>query len=242
MTEAQRQTVLIVEDDEGNRLLLRRFLENERYQVIEACDGPSALHLLGSHPPDLVVLDLGLPGLDGLDVLRRVRRNSGVPILVLTGTDREPSKLECFAAGADDYVVKPYSLPELGARLEALQRRGQPKPPPERFAYGDLVVDAAAARVQVGDKVIALRPKELMLLAFLAASPGRVISRAELLEHVWGSTASWQEPSTVTEHVRRIRQKLGHRPGDCWFIETIRGLGYRFAVVVPPPSEADRFG
>jgi DNA-binding response OmpR family regulator len=136
-------------------------------------------------------------------------------------------------------MVKPFSLPELGARLEALLRRGRPKPPPERFTYGDLVIDAAAARVQLGDKVIVLRPKELMLLTFLAASPGRVISRAELLEHVWGSTADWQEPSTVTEHVRRIRQKLGQRPGDCWRIETIRGLGYRFAVA-GASQEGDR--
>src|SRR5215475_11310924 len=114
MTNAPAPTVLIVEDDDGNRLLLRRFLENEGYRIIEADDGPSALHLLGA-PPDLVVLDLGLPGLDGLDVLGRARRNSGIPILVLTGRDQVPSKLDAFAAGADDYMVKPFSLPELGA-------------------------------------------------------------------------------------------------------------------------------
>src|SRR5262249_21987 len=120
------------------------------------------------------------------------------------------------------------------------QRRGQPKPPPEQFTYGDLVIDAAAARVQRGDKVIALRPKELMLLTFLAASPGRVISRTELLEHVWGSTADWQDLSAATQHVRRIRKKLGQRADDCWRIETIRGLGYRFAVASASPSEGDR--
>ena len=230
MTDAQAATVLIVEDDAGNRLLLRRYLEGEGYAVNEAADGPTALFLLGTNCPDVVVLDLGLPGLDGLDVLRQARRNSGVPILVLSGRDQEPSKLDGFAAGADDYVVKPFSLPELGARLEAIRRRGLPKPPNERFAYGELVIDAADARVTLAGNVVPLRPKELLLLTFLAASPGRVISRTELLQHVWGSTSEWQDPATVTEHVRRLREKLGERPEDSWRIETVRGLGYRFAV------------
>jgi DNA-binding response OmpR family regulator len=229
MDEAELATILVVEDDDGNRLLLRRFLEGEGHEVVEAADGPTALRVLQATAPHAVVLDLGLPGLDGLDVLRRVRRDSGVPVLVLTGRDEEPSKLDGFEAGADDYVVKPFSLPELGARLRALLRRGQPHPVAERFEFGTLVIDAAAKTVAVEGDVVPLRPKELQLLAFLASSPGRVFSRDELLEHVWGSTASWQEAATVTEHVRRIRQRLGERPDDPWRIETVRGLGYRFA-------------
>jgi two-component system response regulator RegX3 len=231
VSEGQRVRVLIVEDDDGNRLLLRRCLEEDGYAVVEAADGPAALHALRATTPDAVVLDLGLPGLDGLDVLRRIRRDSGIPVLVLTGRDEEPSKLDGFEAGADDYVVKPFSLAELGARLRALLRRGQPRPAAERFEFGSLLIDTATATVAVGGEVVPLRPKELMLLAFLAASPDRVFSREELLEHVWGSTASWQEAATVTEHVRRIRQRLGQRPDDGWRIDTVRGLGYRFAVL-----------
>jgi DNA-binding response OmpR family regulator len=236
VAEAERATILVVEDDSGNRLLLRRFLEGEGHVVVEAADGPAALLALRASGPDAVVLDLGLPGLDGIEVLRRIRRDSGVPVLVLTGRDEEPSKLGGFEAGADDYVVKPFSLPEVGARVRALLRRGRPAPTADRFEFGSLVIDAASATVAVGGEVVALRPKELQLLAFLAASPERVYSRDELLEHVWGSTAGWQEAATVTEHVRRVRQRLGERPDDGWRIETVRGLGYRFSVVPREPA------
>lgn len=230
MADEQGSTVLVVEDDDGNRLLVRRFLEAEGYCVMEAADGPAALRALGPSVPDAIVLDLGLPGLDGLNVLRRIRRDSGVPVLVLTGRDEEPSKLDGFDAGADDYMVKPFSLPELGARLRALLRRGLPKPPVERFEFDGLVVDVARGEVTLRGEPVALRPKEFTLLGFLASSPGRVFSRAELLEHVWGSTAQWQEAATVTEHIRRVRRKLGARPDDTWRIETVRGFGYRFTV------------
>jgi DNA-binding response OmpR family regulator len=230
MADAQDPTVLVVEDDDGNRLLVRRFLEGEGYAVVEAIDGPGALRASVASNPDVIVMDLGLPGLDGLSVLRRIRRESGVPVLLLTGRDQVPAKLVGFEAGADDYMVKPFSLLELGARVGALLRRGLPKPVRERFEFDGLVVDIGRAEAVLRGVPIALRPKELALLGFLMSSPGRVFSRTVLLEHVWGSTSEWQEAATVTEHIRRVRAKLGERSDDTWRIETVRGVGYRFAV------------
>ncbi len=230
MADAQDPIVLVVEDDDGNRLLVRRFLEGEGYQVVEATDGPAALRASAESKPDAIIMDLGLPGLDGLSVLRRIRHASGVPVLVLTGRDQEPAKLDGFDAGADDYMVKPFSLLELGARVRAILRRGSSQPTSERFEFDGLVVDIGRAEVTLHGAPIALRPKELTLLGFLVSSPGRVFSRAVLLEHVWGSTSQWQEAATVTEHIRRVRAKLGERTDDTWRIETVRGMGYRFAV------------
>jgi DNA-binding response OmpR family regulator len=224
-------SVLVVEDDDGNRLLVRRYLEHEGLCPIEVADGPAALRAVAEQAPDAIVLDLGLPGLDGLDVLARIRRDSAVPVLVLTGRDNEPDLLAAFAAGADDYLAKPYSLPELGARLRALLRRGTASPGPEPLVFGPLEIDLDAARVTQAGEPVDLRPKELALLAFLAASPGRCFSRDDLLASVWGSTAAWQQASTVTEHVHRLRHKLHTEEGHDW-IETVRGLGYRFT----PPT------
>lgn len=226
MGSATAVHALVVEDDEGNRLLLSRFLAKEGFEVQAVADGPGALQALTVRPPDVVVLDLGLPGLDGLEVLRRIRRDSGVPVLVLTGRDDEGAKLVGFESRADDYVVKPLSLAEMGARLRALVRRGSPMPPPERLAFDGLVVDVGAASATLDGQPLQLRPKEFALLAFLASSPGRCFTRQELLEHVWGSTEGWQQPATVTEHVHRLRNRLAGR--DHNWIETVRGMGYRF--------------
>ncbi len=233
MTQTHGRTVLVVEDDDSNRLFITRFLDEIGYRVLEALDGPGALRALTTEAPDIIVLDLGLPGIDGLNVLRRVRRQSEVPILVLTGRAEERSKLDGFASGADDYVVKPFSIRELEARLSALLRRGAGSSSPlgERVSHGSLVVDLGTARVTLDGQPIELRPRELALLAFLMSSPGRVYSRSELLEHVWGSSAQWQDVATVTEHVRRIRRKLPARPDDTWRIDTVRGFGYKFSVI-----------
>jgi two-component system phosphate regulon response regulator PhoB len=222
------QQVLVVEDDPSNRLLLRRILEDDGYAVAEAADGPAALRALSSDAPDAVVLDLGLPGVDGVEVLRRVRRESGVPVLVLSGRTQEQVKLSVLDAGADDYVVKPYSPPELAARVRALLRRGTPLPVREHIDCRGLHVDLRARRVTVHGAPVDLTPKEYDLLAFLAASPGRTFSREELLEHVWASTDEWQNPATVTEHIRRVRLKIDVDRAAPSFIETVRGVGYRF--------------
>jgi two-component system phosphate regulon response regulator PhoB len=225
---ADATRVLVVEDDAGNRLLLRRILEDSGYEVAEASDGPTALQTISHDPVGLVILDLGLPGVDGVEVLERVRRSSGVPVLVLTGRTQEAEKLRVLDAGADDYVVKPYSLPELAARVRALLRRGTPTERVERVDYGALSVDTAARTVTLDGSPVELTPKEFELLAFLALSPGRSYSRDELLQHVWGSTDDWQNPATVTEHVRRIRLKIERDPQHPEWIQTVRGLGYRF--------------
>src|SRR3954454_10348921 len=228
----QALRVLVAEDDDGGRLLLELYLTQVGFDVVAVADGPTAVHGVVHDPPDVVILDLGLPGLDGMEVLRRIRRTSGVPVLVVTGRDDEPPKLAGFEIGADDYIVKPFSLPELAARVGAILRRGSPVPPREHFEFDGLTIDMNAACATLDGEVLDLRPKELALLAFMAAEPGRCFSREELLVHVWGSTECWQQGATVTEHVHRLRTRLavGQRPGE--WIETIRGLGYRFV-----PSE-----
>jgi two-component system, OmpR family, phosphate regulon response regulator PhoB len=222
--------VLVVEDDDGNRLLLTRFLAQEGYIVESVADGPAAVQAVTNNPPDIVVLDLGLPGMDGIAVLRRIRHDSGVPVLVLTGRDDEPAKLAAFDVGADDYVAKPFSLPEIGARLRALARRGSALPRCELFEFDRLMIDTGALIATLDGEPLDLRPKEFSLLAFLASAPGRCFSREELLEHVWGSTEGWQQAATVTEHVHRLRTRLavGERPHE--WIATVRGAGYRFVV------------
>jgi DNA-binding response OmpR family regulator len=221
--------VLVVEDHGPSAALVRQFLEREGYAVVEAADGPAALRSVTAQPCDAVVLDLGLPGLDGMEVLRALRRDSGVPVIVLTARDEEASKLAGFDAGADDYVVKPFSFPELGARLRAVLRRGEPAGAPEPLEIGGLVVDVDAGEVHLDGEPVVLTAKEFALLAYLAAAAGRCVRRDELLHHVWGSAEDWQDPATVTEHIRRLRRKIDPDPRRPRFIETVRGMGYRFA-------------
>jgi two-component system phosphate regulon response regulator PhoB len=221
---------LVVEDDEGNRLLLTRFLAQEGFEVEAVTDGPAAIRAVTSSPPDVVILDLGLPGIDGLEVLRTIRRDSGIPVLVLTGRDDEPAKLAGFEVGADDYVVKPFSLAEINARIRALLRRGAPVERRERIELDRLVIDLGSAIATLDGVQIDLRPKEFGLLAFMASDPGRCFSREELLEHVWGSTEGWQQAATVTEHIHRLRARLTADDDSHDWIQTVRGMGYRFVV------------
>jgi len=228
--------VLVAEDDSASRTATRMFLQRVGYRVGEATDGPATLREASLGHYDLVLLDLGLPGLDGEEVLARLRRDSTMPVIVLTGRSEESERVRVLNLGADDYVVKPCSLPELEARIRAVLRRGQPTHTANRIEHGDLVIDRAAHRVDVDSRVVELTPKEFDLLVFLAATPDQVFSREELLEHVWGSTQEWQDPATVTEHVRRLRLKLEPDPAAPRWLHTVRGIGYRFSAV---PSAED---
>src|SRR3984957_339746 len=219
--------VLLAEDDEMSRSATCQFLRRFGYKVGEATDGPSALREASMGTYDLVILDLGLPGLGGEDVLERLRRSGGMPVIVLTGRSEEGERVKVLDLGAADYVVKPCSLHELEARIRAVLRRGQVTPTSGRVEVGRLSVDRTQHRVELDGEVLDLTPKEFDLLAFLASSPDQVYSREELLEHVWGSTQDWQDPATVTEHVRRLRLKLESDPASPRWLQTVRGVGYR---------------
>lgn len=221
--------VLLAEDDDMSRSATSQFLRRFGYKVGEATDGPSAFREASMGHFDLVVLDLGLPGLAGEDVLARLRRNGGMPVIVLTGRGEEGERVRVLDLGADDYVVKPCSLHESEARIRAVLRRGQVTAATGRVELGRLVVDRTMHRVELDGELLDLTPKEFDLLAFLAASPDQVYSREELLEHVWGSTQDWQDPATVTEHVRRLRLKLESDPASPRWLQTVRGVGYRLS-------------
>jgi len=225
----EEHSVLIAEDDPASRSATRLFLQRVGYHVGEAADGPATLREASLRHYDIVILDLGMPGLEGEEVLARLRRDSAIPVIVLTGRSEEAERVRVLDLGADDYVVKPCSLPELDARIRAVLRRGQTAGGAARIEHDGLVIDRSAHRVEVDEKEVELTPKEFDLLAFLAAAPDQVFTREELLEHVWGSTQEWQDPATVTEHVRRLRLKLERDPASPRWLHTVRGIGYRFS-------------
>src|ERR1700722_6914359 len=229
--------VLLAEDDEMSRSATCQFLRRFGYKVGEATDGPSALREASMGHYDLVILDLGLPGIGGEEVLGRLRRSGGMPVIVLTGRSEDGERVRVLVLCADDYVVKPCSLHELEARIRAVLRRGQVTPASGRIELGRLVVDKTLHRVELDGHALDLTPKEFDLLAFLAASPDQVYSREELLEHVWGSTQDWQDPAAVPEHVRRLRLKLEADPSTPRWLQTVRGVGYRLSHDDGVPSE-----
>ncbi len=220
----------MAEDDHSCRSALHHYFERSGYRVTEAADGPSSLRAVFQHSADLVILDLGLPGVDGSEVLAKIRRHSAVPVIVCSGRDSEEERIRMLNLGADDFVVKPFSFAELEARVRAVLRRGNSEPTATRMEHGGLIVDRDTRTVVMDGEPIPMTRKEFDLLAFLAASPGQVFSREDLLERVWGSTEQWQGRSTVTEHVRRVRLKIEPDPDAPRWILTVRGVGYRFFV------------
>jgi DNA-binding response OmpR family regulator len=221
------RTILVAEDDSSYRLGLRRYLEHSEYHVIEAESMASSLRAVFRQEADLVILDLDRDG-GTAEVLTKIRRRSTVPVIVCSERASEHDRVRLLNLGADDFVPKPYSLAEMEARVRAVLRRGSAAPT-TTLDLGDLIIDRGTRTVTIADAEVAMTRKEFDLLAFLATCPGRVFSREELLERVWGSTSRWQGCSTVTEHVRRVRLKIESDPEKPRWITTVRGIGYRFA-------------
>jgi DNA-binding response OmpR family regulator len=228
----ERIRVLVAEDDPDLSTFLRVCLEAEGMDVQCTSDGASALLAIGSTSPDIVLLDLELPDLDGLDVLTAIRRRGSQPVIVLTGRRLEADRVAGLELGADDYVVKPFSARELVARIRTVVRRTAPEAtdaPPAVIEYDGLRIDRTSREVTLHGETIELTKREYELLAFLAAHPRQVFSRQQLLHEVWSSSQDWQVPATVTEHVRRVRLKLGDGdPTNPRWIQNVRGVGYRF--------------
>ena len=222
-----RRRILVVDDDEPTRTMLGRFLATEGYAVEEAADGPTALRKVAREAPDLVLLDVMMPGQDGLDVLKGLRRTSDVPVILLTARGEEADRVLGFRFGADDYVVKPFSIGELAGRVAAVLRRASPTPAPAELQFDGLHIDLAKREVTVNGSFVDLRPREYELLAFLASSPREVFTREQLLERVWPPSAD-RGPSTVTEHIGRVRHRIEDDPERPRWIRTVRGVGYSF--------------
>ncbi|MCC6740464.1 MAG: response regulator [Planctomycetia bacterium] len=229
MTTA-RPLVLIVEDDARIRRFLRPALEAEKYELAEAETGQAALVAASGRPPDLVVLDLGLPDMDGLEVTTRLREWTKAPILVLSARGREKDKVAALDAGADDYMTKPIGIPELLARIRAALRRRAAAGPGEEPAVtvGDLTVDFANRRVLVAGREAKLTPTEYRLLALLARHPGRVLTHAHMLREVWGPLRE-EESHYLRVHMANLRQKIEAEPARPRYLLTEQGVGYRLA-------------
>ena len=222
-------TVLIVDDEPQILGLVRDYLEHGGFTVLTAADGNAALRTARTRRPDLVVLDLGLPGLDGLDVARSLRRDGDVPIIILTARAEESDKLVGLELGADDYVTKPFSPKELVARVRAVLRRAEAlKRPAEVIKVGDVLLDAGRMEVRVGDRQVEVTPTEFQLLATLARQPGRVFTRAQLLSAIHGVAFESYERA-VDAHVKNLRRKLEPDPHSPRYLLTTFGVGYRFA-------------
>lgn len=225
--------ILLVEDDEALAETLRYNLIREGYSVTWSADGEDALKQASSKNPDLVILDLMLPKLDGFEVCRRIRSERDVPILILSARDDETDKVVGLELGADDYVTKPFGLKELLARVRAMirraeMRRSEPDAPDDtNLVAGDLTVDIGSHQVVVGDRQVGLTPKEFDLLVHLMRNRGRVVTRDILLDRIWGYEFDG-DTRTIDVHIRWLRSKIEVRPDKPSRIITVRGLGYRF--------------
>jgi len=219
----------VVDDDKAVRNLLRGLLTAEGYTVEEAPNGPTALDRAAQVAPDLVLLDVMMPGQSGLDVLAVLRRTSDVPVIILTAKDDETDRVVGLRLGADDYVVKPFSTAELTARLASVLRRsGAARPRTGRLEFAGLELDLGKRTVKLGRRIVEMPSREFDLLAFLASSPRATFTREQLLEQVWGSSADALHVATVTEHIRRIRKRIEKQPEQPRWVRTVRGVGYRF--------------
>ena len=222
------QTVLVVDDEPMVREVLTQYLTYDGFLVVEAADGEEAVTKLDACAPDLVLLDLMLPKKAGLEVLRHARITSDVPIILLTALGDEKDRVAGLEMGADDYVVKPFSPREVAARVKSVLCRSGGPTRLGTAIFSNIRVDFDRRRVERAGQEVELTRLEFDLLCFLLGNPNRVLSRDELLQSVWDSSAEWQDPATVTVHVRRLRQKLEGNPSEPNHILTVYGVGYRF--------------
>lgn len=223
-------SVLVVEDEQSLREPLVYILEREGFEVFEAADGPAALVEWKERKPDLILLDLMLPGMSGVDVCREIRNHSTVPIIMVTAKDSEVDKVVGLEIGADDYVVKPYSTRELLARIKAVLRRGSvpdARQPRTVIEAGPVRIDTDRHAVTVGGEPVTLPLKEFELLEYLIDNANRVLTRGQIIDRVWGSNY-YGDTKTLDVHVKRIRGKIEPDPANPRFLVTVRGLGYKF--------------
>jgi DNA-binding response OmpR family regulator len=229
-TMNSKQTILIVDDEETIREVVRRYLEREGFNVIEAADGFEALDAIKIEAPDLIVLDLMLPGIDGLSLTQHIRQDRHIPIVMLTAKGEASDRIRGLDMGADDYMAKPFSPQEVVSRVRAVLRRTGVEVPSNSgstLKFHDLHIDPASRAVALRGENITLTAKEFDLLYFFAANPRQVFSRAQLLDKVWGDEL-YTDPSTVTVHIRRLREKIEFDPSKPQFLLTVWGVGYKF--------------
>ena len=229
--EVKAGTVLVVDDEDIVREVVCTYLEREGYTTLQASAGRAAVALIESEQPDLIVLDVMLPEIDGYSILAELRERADIPVILLTARTEEADRLLGLELGADDYVVKPFSPRELAARVRTVLRRAGRSEPPnsaESLVFDGLEIDGRSREVRVDGEPVELTAKEFDLLVFLASAPKQVFSRSQLLEQVWESSTDWQDASTVTVHIRRIRRKIERDPNEPRWIATVWGVGYRF--------------
>lgn len=218
--------ILIVEDEANIRELLRLYLEREGYAVIEAENGVEGIKMWKSEKPDMLLLDVMMPVMDGWAVCKEIRAESDVPIIMLTAKGETADRVSGLEMGADDYIVKPLEMPEVIARVRAVFRRMAPDDAPEKLSFDNLVIDKQAYDLIIKGKRVDAPPKEIELLYYLASSPNRVFTRAQLLDDVWGFDY-FGDTRTVDVHVKRLREKL-EGVSDKWELKTVWGVGYKF--------------
>jgi two-component system, OmpR family, phosphate regulon response regulator PhoB len=220
-------TVLVVDDEPIVRDVIVRYLKRDGFSTLEAADGDRARELIETGGPELVVLDLMLPGTDGLELCRWIRSRSDLPVIMLTARGEEADRIVGLELGADDYVTKPFSPRELAARVRTVLRRSNGSSArPERLEFGEIVLDGASREVTRAGEPVMLTAREFDLLWFLAANPRRVFSRTHLMDRVWGHLPA-HDTGTVTVHVRRLREKLEADPAHPAHLQTVWGVGYR---------------
>lgn len=230
---SDKTTVLVIEDEAPIRCFLRAYLESQDFRLVEAESGEEGIGLAASHQPALILLDLGLPGMDGLEVIRRIRQWTATPILVLSARGKEQDKIDALDAGADDYLTKPFGVGELSARLRVALRHsaltaqaGGGAPTAPVFRCGDLSVDLAARRVRLAGQEVHLTPIEFKLLSFLVRHAGKVVTHRQLLKEVWGSVREDQSHYPRL-YVHQLRHKIEPDPARPRFLRTETGVGYR---------------